>query len=32
MDLLVMGDYLFEKNKQQMLKSEINWKETFKPD
>jgi carbamoyltransferase len=32
MDYLVMGDYLFDKQKQEKLKDDINWKEEFKLD
>lgn len=32
MDYLVMGDFLFDKQKQKKLEDDINWKEEFKPD
>lgn len=32
MDYLVMGDFLFDKQKQEKLKNDINWKEEFKLD
>ena len=32
MDYLVLGNYLFDKNNQQKLKDDINWKEEFKLD
>ena len=32
MDYLVMGDFLFDKQKQQQLKNDSNWKEEFKLD
>lgn len=31
-DFLVMGNYLFDKKEQQVMKSDSNWKEQFKPD
>jgi carbamoyltransferase len=32
MDYLVMGDFLFDKQKQEQLKNDSNWKEEFKLD
>jgi carbamoyltransferase len=32
MDYLVIGNYLFDKSKQEKLKEDINWKEEFKLD
>jgi len=32
MDYLVIGNYFFDKNKQEELKNDSNWKEEFKLD
>ena len=32
MDFLVIGNYLFDKNQQEKLKNDSNWKEEFKLD
>ncbi len=32
MDYLAIGDYLFDKTQQEVLKNDSNWKEEFKLD